>query len=161
MTLPTIATRTLRNSLPRSTFQPAAHAHRRSPRLPHTPLRPFTATAPPRLARSELQIASNSDGADVLRDATTLVDAGRWHLCKDGAGLERPFTFGTFAATWAFMNDVAAECKRQRHHPEWANVFTRTEIRWTTHRPRGLSSKDTVMARFCDEAAARHGEVGS
>ncbi|KAK3072208.1 hypothetical protein LTR53_007239 [Teratosphaeriaceae sp. CCFEE 6253] len=160
MALPTIATRTLRNSLTRSTFPSAAHAHRRpSPSL--TPLRSFSATASPRLARSELQIASNSDEADVLRDATTLVDAGRWHLCKDGAGLERPFTFGTFGATWDFMNDFAAECKRQRHHPEWANVFTRTEIRWTTHRPPGLSAKDTLMARFCDEAAARHGEVGS
>jgi len=56
------------------------------------------------------------------------------------------------------MSEVANECKKQKHHPEWANVFNRTEIRWTTHKPHGLSLKDTHMARFCDEAAERHGE---
>jgi hypothetical protein len=58
----------------------------------------------------------------------------------------------------AFMNEVAKECMVQRHHPEWTNVFNRVVIRWTTHAPRGMSLKDTYMARFCDEAAERHGE---
>jgi len=57
------------------------------------------------------------------------------------------------------MNTVAAECKVQKHHPEWTNVFNKTHVRWTTHKPLGLSSKDTVMARFCDEAGTRHGEL--
>ncbi len=57
-----------------------------------------------------------------------------------------------------FMNEIAAECKSQKHHPEWTNVFNRTHIRWTTHVPRGLSLQDVRMARFCDEAAIRHGE---
>lgn len=56
------------------------------------------------------------------------------------------------------MNDVAAECKKQKHHPEWTNVFNRTNIKWTTHSPPGLSGKDTYMANFCDEAAEKHGE---
>lgn len=56
------------------------------------------------------------------------------------------------------MSDVAEECQREKHHPEWANVYNRTEIRWTTHNPRGMSAKDIRMARFCDEAAQRHGE---
>jgi pterin-4a-carbinolamine dehydratase len=58
-----------------------------------------------------------------------------------------------------FMNTVAAECKVQKHHPEWTNVFNKTHIRWTTHKPLGLSSKDTFMANFCDEAGTRHGEL--
>jgi 4a-hydroxytetrahydrobiopterin dehydratase len=61
----------------------------------------------------------------------------------------------------AFMNEVADECVKQRHHPEWSNVLNRTSIRWTTHRPKGLSLKDAHMARFCDEAATRHGELNS
>ncbi|CAD0108746.1 unnamed protein product, partial [Aureobasidium uvarum] len=48
---------------------------------------------------------------------------------------------------------------RWKHHPEWTNVFNKTHVRWTTHRPLGLSSKDIVMARFCDEAGFRHGEL--
>ncbi len=57
------------------------------------------------------------------------------------------------------MNTVAAECKKQKHHPEWTNVYNKTHIRWTTHNPLGLSSKDTAMARFCDDAGEQGGEV--
>lgn len=56
------------------------------------------------------------------------------------------------------MNAVAAECKKQRHHPEWSNVYNKTHIRWTTHDPEGLSSKDTFMARFCDDKGTEYGE---
>lgn len=57
------------------------------------------------------------------------------------------------------MNAVAAHCKQHRHHPEWSNVYNKTHIRWTTHRPEGLSSKDVTMARLCDEAGETFGEV--
>lgn len=57
------------------------------------------------------------------------------------------------------MNVVAAECKKQKHHPEWTNVFNKTHIRWTTHNPEGLSTKDTVMANFCDDAGKEFGEA--
>ena len=58
-----------------------------------------------------------------------------------------------------FMNAVAAECKSQKHHPEWSNVYNKTHIRWTTHKPEGLSSKDVHMAEFCDRAGEDHGEL--
>jgi len=58
-----------------------------------------------------------------------------------------------------FMNAVAAECKKHRHHPEWTNNYNTTQIRWTTHKPRGLSEKDIIMARICDEKAREFGEV--
>lgn len=58
-----------------------------------------------------------------------------------------------------FMNVVAGECKKQKHHPEWTNVFNKTHIRWTTHNPEGLSAKDTRMAKFCDEAGKEFGEA--
>lgn len=58
-----------------------------------------------------------------------------------------------------FMNQVAAECKKTRHHPEWTNIYNKTHIRWTTHSPEGLSNKDTSMARFCDQASAECGEL--
>jgi 4a-hydroxytetrahydrobiopterin dehydratase len=57
------------------------------------------------------------------------------------------------------MNQVAAECTKQKHHPEWSNVYNKTHIRWTTHSPEGLSAKDLAMARFCDDAADRLGEL--
>lgn len=59
-----------------------------------------------------------------------------------------------------FMTHVASECKKQKHHPEWTNVYNHTRIRWTTHKPEGLSRRDTSMARFCDEAGEQFEEVG-
>ena len=59
------------------------------------------------------------------------------------------------------MNHVAAECKNQKHHPEWSNVYNKTHILWTTHNPEGLSSRDMYMARFCDEAGQEFGELPS
>ena len=58
-----------------------------------------------------------------------------------------------------FMNTVAEQCKKHKHHPEWTNIYNKTHIRWTTHNPEGLSGKDTLMARLCDEAAEKHGEL--
>lgn len=58
-----------------------------------------------------------------------------------------------------FWNVVADECKAQKHHPEWGNVYNEVVVRWTTHRPRGISSKDIDMAKFCDRTAAELGEI--
>ncbi|KAI9783541.1 MAG: hypothetical protein M1839_003711 [Geoglossum umbratile] len=89
-----------------------------------------------------------------------LVDGGgRWTLSKNRKGLEREVGFKTFKKAWEFMNIVASESARQRHHPEWANVYNKTFIRWTTHSPSGLSLKDASMARFCDEQARAMGEL--
>lgn len=58
------------------------------------------------------------------------------------------------------MDAVAAEAKAARHHPEWANVYNRVFIRWTTHVPAGLSGKDVALAGRCDElAVALEGEA--
>jgi 4a-hydroxytetrahydrobiopterin dehydratase len=38
-------------------------------------------------------------------------------------------------------------------------VYNTTFIRWTTHSPPGLSEKDVVMARYCDEQAEICGEL--
>ncbi len=57
------------------------------------------------------------------------------------------------------MNSIASECKAQKHHPEWSNVYNTTFIRWTSHSPSGLSEKDVVMASFCDEKAVEFSEL--
>ncbi|RMY67153.1 hypothetical protein D0863_07969 [Hortaea werneckii] len=113
------------------------------------------------LTRADLSIAdSTPDQESLVQEASQLVDnGGRWRLCREGKGIERGFKFRTFKTTWDFMNAIATECKRTRHHPEWSNVYNRTQILWTTHSPAGLSGKDTQMARFCDGVAEEMGEV--
>ncbi|KAK4570222.1 hypothetical protein LTR86_002302 [Recurvomyces mirabilis] len=107
--------------------------------------------------RLELSISARNDEDKVVEEVTQLVDNGRWQL-SGGDALERVFKFKTFKTNWEFMNKVAEKCKEQRHHPEWTNVFNRTAIKWTTHTPRGLSLKDTYMAKFCDDVAEHLGE---
>jgi 4a-hydroxytetrahydrobiopterin dehydratase len=78
-------------------------------------------------------------------------------LTASRIGIARTYRFKTFKAAWSFMNLVAAECQKQRHHPSWHNLYNEVSIEWTTHRPRGLSEKDVQMAGFCERVA---GEVG-
>ncbi len=80
--------------------------------------------------------------------------------------------------TQDFIVLVGIECKIRNHHPELWNVSWCTYLalicdmimfkpslqtyrsvyyHWTTHNPRGLSAKDTHMARFCDEKARYFG----
>ncbi|KAG4431920.1 hypothetical protein IFR05_012590 [Cadophora sp. M221] len=105
--------------------------------------------------------SSTYPAAQGIADLTPLLkgNGGKWTLIESGKGVERGFRFKGFKKTWEFMNIVASECVVQKHHPEWSNVYNTTFIRWTTHSPPGLSEKDVLMARFCDEKAAECGEV--
>lgn len=51
---------------------------------------------------------------------------------SDGA-LQREFEFGSFAEAFAFMTRVAFIAESMNHHPEWSNVYSRVNIRLTTH----------------------------
>ncbi|KAG9715978.1 hypothetical protein KCU75_g23617, partial [Aureobasidium melanogenum] len=102
------------------------------------------------------ECSAGEDEEQLGRNAIALTTAGggRWKVTDDKRGLQRTFRFKTFKATWRFehvgiafthphpdfMNTVAAECKVRKHHPEWTNVFNKTHVRWTTHKPMGLSS---------------------
>jgi len=107
---------------------------------------------------------SFSAGEDISALQETLhpllrANGGKWQVTATNNGLERSFKFKTFKKTWEFMNAVAAQCAAKKHHPEWSNVYNTTFIRWTTHSPPGLSSKDVLMAKFCDEQASVFGEL--
>lgn len=53
---------------------------------------------------------------------------------------------------------VSHHRKEARLTPKNHQVYNTTFIRWTTHSPPGLSEKDVLMSRFCDEQAKIHGE---
>ncbi|OAQ96828.1 hypothetical protein LLEC1_06029 [Akanthomyces lecanii] len=163
------------------------HHHRlsRAARIPTTALTTATATRPTSAAAampSEVAHASPFFGAvgsfstmpmppsfaastdknaatEALRPLVTPEAGGRWTLTADGSGIERSFKFATFNKTWEFMSAVAAEAKKNKHHPEWSNVYNTTFIRWTTHSSNGLSIQDLDMAITCDSLAQHFGEV--
>lgn len=49
---------------------------------------------------SDLTLSPNSDPETMVSQTTILVDDGKWKVCNGGKGLERPFKFKTFKATW-------------------------------------------------------------
>ncbi|KAI9686943.1 MAG: hypothetical protein M1822_002696 [Bathelium mastoideum] len=103
-----------------------------------------------------------SEGSDHERlssDVGSLLTEAKWVLSNDHKGVEKGFQFKGFNKAWEFMNLVAADCKKQKHHPEWSNIYNKTRIRWTTHSPSGLSEKDITMARICDAHAESLGGI--
>ncbi|KAK6580658.1 hypothetical protein PZA11_006894 [Diplocarpon coronariae] len=84
--------------------------------------------------------SSSYERSQATEDVAPLLQAhgGRWTLLASGKGVQRRFKFKTFKKTW---------------------LYNTTFIRWTTHSPPGLSEKDVLMARFCDEKAAECGEL--
>ncbi|KAE8353318.1 hypothetical protein BDV28DRAFT_133383 [Aspergillus coremiiformis] len=94
-------------------------------------------------------VVVGEDGGGVLEGLGGLL-AGGWALSGDGLGVERVFRFEGFRGAWEFMQRVAEAAVVYRHHPEWSNVYDTVSIRWTTHRPKGLTPLDVQMARLCD-----------
>ncbi|KAK0751094.1 pterin 4 alpha carbinolamine dehydratase [Schizothecium vesticola] len=123
-------------------------------------------SSPPKQQQPTPRFSHGSDAASSEKALSVLLvssdgrgGGGRWTLTADGEGVERTFRFKTFAKTWDFMTAVSLQCKLKNHHPEWSNVFNTTFIRWTTHNPKGLSSKDLDLAATCDALARDFGEV--
>ena len=73
-----------------------------------------------------------------------------WRLVRDGAAIERTFTFADFAEAFAFMTRIAIMAEKRDHHPEWSNVYDRVTIALTTHDAGGLSLRDVNMAKNID-----------
>ena len=90
-----------------------------------------------------------------LEGAVASLGGGWW--VEEGAIAKR-FGFRDFGEAFAFMTAVAARAEAMNHHPEWSNVYSRVEVRLSTHDAGGVTELDLELARFMDEAA---GQVSS
>ena len=75
-----------------------------------------------------------------------------WTLADNGNSVSTKLEFETFAAAWAFMAEVALAAERMDHHPEWDNVYSRVNIKLTTHDVDGLSGRDVALAGAIEAA---------
>ena len=65
--------------------------------------------------------------------------------------LEAEFTFGSFRAAMAFLNQVADLAESQNHHPEIFNAYSHVKLRLTTHDEGSIvTDKDWQLARAID-----------
>ena len=60
--------------------------------------------------------------------------------------IERNFTFKNFIEAFSFMTKVAFICEKHNHHPNWENVYSKVNIKFSTHDLGGISSLDQILA---------------
>lgn len=67
---------------------------------------------------------------------------------EENDSLNVDLVFMDFAEAWAFMTEVAIHAEKQRHHPEWSNVYNKVSIRLTTHDAGNtITDKDRRLAK--------------
>ena len=82
-------------------------------------------------------------------------DLPDWTLEPGHAAIARSLRFKDFNEAFGFMTRVALLAEKADHHPEWSNVYSRVEIRLTTHDAGGLSKRDAALATAIDALLQR------
>ena len=85
-------------------------------------------------------------------------DLSKWSL--DGDFIRRQLVFADFKEAWGFMNEVALSAESLNHHPNWANVYNRVDIRLSTHDANGLTQLDLELAHLIDACLTRRNHTG-
>ncbi len=75
-----------------------------------------------------------------------LAQAPGWELLQNGARLERRFSFKTFAAALAFVNQVGDLAEEEGHHPDITFGWGYANVQFYTHKIGGLHENDSIMA---------------
>ena len=78
-----------------------------------------------------------------------LIPHPSWRL--EDAWLARDLQFADFEAAWQFMSHVADCAKQQDHHPNWYNVYSRVQIRLSSHDANGITERDFALAESIDQ----------
>ncbi len=80
-----------------------------------------------------------------------------WTMTADNIAIEKTFRFKNFEAAFGFMSRAAIKAEVLDHHPEWFNVYSKVDVRLTTHDVGGLTELDEKLARAMDKMAASSG----
>ena len=70
---------------------------------------------------------------------------------KRARTIHRTFEFNEFLDGIAFVNRIAKRTQKLNHHPDIDIRFNNVTLQLTTHGAGGLTGKDFVLARQCDE----------
>ena len=60
--------------------------------------------------------------------------------------IKREFDFANFIEAFSFMTKVALICEKYNHHPNWENVYSNLNIKFSTHDLGGISNLDQTLA---------------
>ncbi|KAL8817826.1 MAG: hypothetical protein Q9223_003418 [Gallowayella weberi] len=83
------------------------------------------------------KMAEGQNEKELTEELSTLLERG-WQLDEELVGVRKTYHLKTYTKVLR------------------SGSLT---VHWTTHHPRGLSAKDTFMAKYCDEVAKTIGTV--
>ncbi|KAL2056471.1 hypothetical protein ABVK25_003495 [Lepraria finkii] len=104
------------------------------------------------------KFSEGQDESKVMAELEALVEGG-WKLDEEQIGIQRTYHFKTYTKVLDLHHNIGVRSKSKNHHPEMTTNTGSLTVHWTTHYPRGLSAKDTFMAKYCDEQARIIGTV--
>lgn len=85
--------------------------------------------------------------------ATAVSGLDGWAVEEGDGALTKSFGFSSFQIAFGFMSAVALKAERMNHHPEWTNVYSRVDVRLSSHDVGGVTERDVELAGFMDEVA--------
>jgi 4a-hydroxytetrahydrobiopterin dehydratase len=91
-------------------------------------------------------------GAPPLRGAELIPFAGQlpdWKIVEEHH-IAKSFVFPDFKAGLDFVNRVGVVAEAEGHHPDLCLAWGKVEVRIYTHKIRGLTESDFVMAAKID-----------
>jgi 4a-hydroxytetrahydrobiopterin dehydratase len=67
----------------------------------------------------------------------------------------RTFKFEGFLKSMDFVNRIASKAQKLNHHPDINIRFDKVTLQLTTHDEGGITKKDFLLARQCDEVLSK------
>jgi len=92
--------------------------------------------------RGDMPPLADDDARNLLREIR------QWTL-KDNA-IERIFQFEDFKEAMKFVNRVAEAANKEDHHPDIHIYYSKVRIVLSTHKIKGLSRNDFILAAKID-----------
>lgn len=65
--------------------------------------------------------------------------------------IEKIFSFDNFKQAMEFVNNVAEEAERNRHHPDITINYNKVTLSLTTHDAKGVTHDDFKLARIIEQ----------
>ena len=87
---------------------------------------------------------------DELKGFYTQLEEG-WELIEEKQ-IKKHYRFKNFKEALAFVNDIGKMAEEEGHHPDIELGWGKVVVSLITHKIKGLSESDFVMAAKCDVA---------
>jgi len=90
-----------------------------------------------------------------LQQLVSQLPAG-WHIKEERLYLEKSYSFSNFAEALHFTNAVGEIAEREGHHPTIILSWGKVTLQIWTHKIKGLSENDFILAAKCDQSFSKY-----